>query len=333
MLRQRWAVGVDFGGTNIKYGLVDRRGRVAASVSLPTSAFARPKAFIEGTVRTVERLARSAGVRTTQLCGVGIGAPGPVDMPRGLVHSLVNVPGWRDVPLAGRLRARLRAPIFVDNDANLVALGEWRWGAGRSAHNLVCLTLGTGVGGGIVIGGRLYRGALGAAGEVGHMVIDAGGPRCGCGRRGCLEALVGTAAILRLGRGAMSRSSKLRALVRASHGRLMPRLIGRAARAGDPAAHQVWVEIGRRLGVGLANLVNLLNPERIVIGGGVSNNWTSFAPAMRKTLRAEAMDVPGRTVRVVRTALGDRAGILGAAVLVWGNTAAKRAGRGKREEG
>jgi glucokinase len=317
MMRRQWAIGIDFGGTNIKCGLVDRRGRVAASVSLPTRAFARPRAFIEGTARTVERLARSAGVRTTQLRGVGVGAPGLVDRYRGVVHSLVNVPGWRDVPLARRLRARLRVPVLVDNDVNLVALGEWRWGAGRGAQSLVCLTLGTGVGGGLVIGGRLYRGARGAAGEIGHMAIDAQGPRCGCGRRGCLEALVGTAAILRLGRGAMARSSRLRALVRASHGRLMPRLIGRAARSGDPAARQVWVEIGRRLGVGLANLANLLNPECIVIGGGVSNNWTSFAPTMRKTLRAEAMDVPGRTVRVVRTALGDRAGIIGAAVLVW----------------
>jgi len=330
MMRRAWAVGVDFGGTNIKYGLVDRRGRVAASVSLPTRAFARPQAFIEGTVRTVERLARSAGVRTTQLRGVGIGAPGLIDGRRGVVHSLVNVPGWREVPLAARLSRRLGVRVAVDNDANLFALGEWRWGAGRGARDLVCLTLGTGVGGGIVIGGRLYRGVRGTAGEIGHMVIDAGGPRCGCGRRGCLEALVGTAAILRLGRGAMSHSSRLRALVRAAHGRLMPRLIGRAARAGDPAARRVWVEIGRRLGVGLANLVNLLNPERIVIGGGVSNNWTLFAPAMRKTLRAEAMDVPGRTVRVVRTALGDRAGILGAAVLVWEEAGTKEEERGKR---
>ncbi len=314
---RHWTVGVDFGGTNIKCGLVSDRGRVAHLVSLPTHTCAHPRAFIAGVGRTVERLARDAGVRTASLRGVGVGAPGLIDCRRGVVHSLVNVSGWRDVPLAALLSRRLGVRVAVDNDVNLVALGEWRFGAGRGARDLVCITLGTGVGGGLVIDGALYRGISGAAGELGHMVIDARGPRCHCGRRGCLEALVGTAAILRLGRRAMADSPALRALVREAHGRLMPRLIGRAARAGDPAARRVWVEIGRRLGIGLANLVNALNPERVVIGGGVSNNWTSFSPTLIKTLRAEAMDVPGSAVRVVRTALGDRAGIIGAAVLVW----------------
>jgi len=315
-----WTVGVDFGGTNIKCGLVSDRGRVAHSVSLSTRACAHPRAFVDGVGQAVERLARGAGVRTTQLRGIGVGAPGLIDRRRGVVHSLVNVSGWHDVPLAARLSRRLGARVAVDNDVNLVALGEWRFGAGRGARHLVCVTLGTGVGGGLVMDGELYRGASGAAGELGHMVIDARGPRCGCGRRGCFEAMVGTAAILRLGRRAMTNSPALRALVREAHGRLMPRLIGRAARAGDPAARSVWAEIGRRLGIGLANLVNVLNPERIVIGGGVSNNWSSFYPALVKTLRAEAMDVPGRAVRVVRTALGDHAGIIGAAVLVWNAT-------------
>jgi len=319
----RWTIGVDFGGTNIKCGLVSDRGRVAHSVSLPTQTCARPRAFVDGIARTVERLAHVVGVRTTQLRGVGVGAPGLIDCRQGVVHSLVNVSGWRDVPLAGLLSRRLGVRVAVDNDVNLVALGEWRFGAGRGARDLVCVTLGTGVGGGLIIDGELYRGISGAAGELGHMVIDARGPRCGCGRRGCFEALVGTAAILRLGRRAVMGSPQLRALVRKAHGRLMPRLIGRAARAGDPAAQRVWVEIGRRLGIGLASVVNVLNPERIVIGGGVSHNWTSFYPTLIKTLRAEAMDVPGRAVRVVRTALGDHAGIIGAAVLVW-NAAPRR---------
>ena len=177
--------------------------------------------------------------------------------------------------------------------------------------------MGTGPGGGFILNGSLYRGASGAAGEPGHMVIDPHGPRCACGRRGCLEALVGTAAVLSLGRAALPRSARLRKLVRAHGGRLMPRLIGRAGRAGDPQARAVWAEIGGRLGKGLANLINLFNPERIVIGGGLANNWSLFAPAMRARVRAEAMRVPLRDVRIVRAQLGDYAGIVGAAVLVW----------------
>jgi glucokinase len=151
------------------------------------------------------------------------------------------------------------------------------------------------------------------------MVIDPRGPRCGCGRRGCLEALVGTAAIVALGRGALRTSARLRRLVRERGGRLMPRLIGQAGRAGDPSARVVWAEIGRRLGLGIANLINIFNPDRIVIGGGIANNWSLFGPAMRRTVRAEAMAVPARAARIVRAELGDYAGVVGAAVLLWDN--------------
>ena len=231
---------------------------------------------------------------------------------------MVNVPGWREVPLARLLARRLRCRCVVDNDANLVALGEWRFGAGRGARQLVCLTLGTGVGGGLILNGRLYRGASGAAGELGHMVIDPDGPHCGCGTRGCLEAHVGTAAVVRRGRAAMrAGAARLTTLVHEADGVLTPALISQAARAGDRAAKRIWLDVGRWLGIGLANVTNLLNPERIVIGGGLSNAWPFFAPALRSTLRAQAMAVPASAVRVVRAQLGDRAGIVGAAVLVW----------------
>jgi glucokinase len=265
-----------------------------------------------------ERLLEAAGLTRAQLRGIGVGAPGPVDAERGIVHTLVNVPGWREVPLARLLARRLRRPCRVDNDVNLVALGEWRFGAGAGSRHLVCLTLGTGVGGGLVFDGRLYRGAGGAAGELGHMVMDPDGPRCGCGRRGCFETLVSAPAVVRLAREAMRRGhGPLTALTRAAGGRLTSQLVGRAARAGDARARRVWHTIGRRLGLGLANVVNLLNPDRIVIGGGVAKNWPLFAPRLKATLRAEAMEVSVRGVRVVRARFADQAGVLGAAVLVW----------------
>lgn len=308
MAGRGWTVGVDFGGTNIKIGLVSDAGRVALVRILATRAHRCPQAFVEGVSRVVEELAQQAAVRPSQLRGVGVGAPGLVNGARGLIHTLVNVPGWREVPLGRQLARRLRCRCVVDNDVNCVALGEWRFGAARGARALVCLTLGTGVGGGLVLNGQLYRGVTGAAGELGHMVIDPDGPRCGCGSRGCLEAHVGSAAIGRLAR---------QKRFRQAGGRLTPELMARAARAGDAVARQVWRSVGCSLGIGVGSLINVFNPDRVVIGGGVSNAWSLFAPTMMRTIRAQAMTIPARAARVVRARLGDRAGILGAAVLVW----------------
>ena len=317
-----WTVGVDFGGTNIKVGLVTDAGRVAATQVLSAKRFGIPSKFVAGVGETVELLARSVRVSPRALRGVCVGAPGPVDAERGLVHRLVNVPGWRDVPLGRLLRQRLRCRCLVENDVNLVALGEWRFGAGRGARQLVCLTLGTGVGGGLICHGTLYRGASGAAGELGHMVIDPHGARCGCGARGCLEAHVGTAGILRLGRSVLHQQAG---------GRLTPALLNDAAGRGDGAAREVWRRVGRSLGIGVANLVNALNPDRVVIGGGVANAWRWFAPMLQRTVRAQALPVAAHAVRIVRAQLGDHAGVVGAAVLIWDET--QDGGRGARGVG
>ncbi len=314
-----WTVGVDFGGTNIKVGLVTTRGRTLASTVLSTRAHRTPRAFVEGVAGAIEQLAARTRQLRRRLVGVGVGAPGLIDASRGVIHRLVNVPGgWRGVPLRRMLRERLRCRCAVDNDANVVALGEWRFGAGRGTRQSVYVTLGTGVGGGLVIDGRLIRGHTGAAGEIGHMSLARNGPRCACGSRGCLEAFVGTAAILRKARRALrQRDGVLGRIVRDSGGHVTPELISRAARAGDRAARRIWEELGADLGVGLANVVNLLSPERIVIGGGVSKAWPWFAPSLMASLQAQAFRVPARAVRVVRAQLGDVAGVVGGAVLVW----------------
>ena len=321
MKKGHWAAGVDFGGTNVKVGLVDAAGRVVRTEAFSSSEASRPDTFVKRVGRAVEALSRSVGVRPSRLQGIGVGAPGPVDVQRGMIHFMVNVPGWREVPLGRLLERRLHCPCLVDNDVNLFTLGEWRFGAGRGADALVGMTLGTGVGGGLVFDGVLYRGCRGAAGEVGHMVIDPRGRRCGCGRRGCLEAQVGTAAILNMGAQAIRRQGGLlREGVRRAGGRLTPELISRAAAKGDRHAKAIWTEVGRRLGIGLANLVNLLNPDRIVIGGGIGNAWRWFAPTALSTVRSEAMAVHARAVRIVRAQLGNAAGVVGATVLVWNET-------------
>ena len=310
-------MGVDFGGTNTRVALVSQTGRIVDVQHLPSRAVGRPGTFVEALSRSIHALAQTVRLRPAQLRGIGIGAPGPVDVSRGVVYSMVNVPGWHDVPLQRRLQHRLGCPCLVDNDVNVFTLGEWRLGAGRGAEALVGVTLGTGVGGGLVLGGRLYHGCRGGAGELGHMAVNPSGRRCGCGARGCLEAQVGTAAIVSMGRQALRRSRTLRALARGPGGTLTPRLISCAAEQGDASARAIWAEVGRWLGVGLGNVVNLLNPDRLIIGGGVANAWRWFAPSMHVSLRAQAMAVHARSVRIRRAQLGNFAGILGAAVLVW----------------
>jgi len=320
-LRSRFpTVGIDFGGTNIKLGLVSFEGRVLASDVLPTQAFLNPQALIDGLHARTMALAAGLGVRRpTRFAGAGIGAPGLIDVRRGVVHQLVNVPGrWREVPLGPRLGARLGCRCVVDNDANVVALGEWRFGAGRGARDGVYVTLGTGVGGGLVVNDRLVRGASGSAGEIGHTIVRAGGAACACGGRGCLEAYLGTTALVRTA-ARLARSGRSPALARfVRHGdALSPSLISRAAAAGDPAARRVWQEFGRLLGLGLSSLVNALNPERIVIGGGIAKAWPWFIADTREALAEQAFAVSARAARIVRAALGSHAGIIGGAALVW----------------
>lgn len=318
MAQRTWAVGIDFGGTNVKIGLLNASHRITRVQVLASRDVGQPRGFVAAVTRTIASLTHSVGLRPSQLRGVGIGVPGLVDTTRGIAHGLTNLPGWREVPLRRLLEHRLRCRCLIDNDANLYALGEWRCGAGRGTRDMVCLTLGTGVGGGLIFNGELYRGAADAAGEIGHMVVDPRGRRCACGSRGCLEAQVGTAAILSMARRAIRQGAgPLRTLTRQSRGSLTPELVSRAARAGDGGARQIWIEIGRWLGRGVANLVNLLNPERVILGGGVANAWGLFAPTLTQTVRTQAMSVSARSVKIARAQLGNSAGIVGAAVLVW----------------
>ena len=274
-------------------------------------------AFLDAVTEAIKQLAASVSISPSRLAGVGIGAPGLIDAKRGLVHHLVNVAGWREVPLAATLSRRLHCRCAVDNDVNLITLGEWRAGAGRGVNNLVCLTLGTGVGGGIVMGGRLQRGVSGSAGEIGHTVLDPKGRVCACGNRGCLESFVSTRPILRQARGLLQRGDRrLSRAIAQNGGRLTPEVVSRVAATGGRAAQEIWNTLGFWLGVGIGNIVNALNPERVIIGGGVSQAWVRFIPAFRRSFRKVAMQVPARAATVTRAKLGDTAGIIEASMLI-----------------
>lgn len=300
-----FVLGIDIGGTRVKYGLINPSGTVVARKYLDTKTYSFSKtSLIEAVFNAAVSLLKKERLTLKHLTGVGVGVPGLVDPQKGLVQSLTNIPGWKNIPLKQILQNKFRVPVLIENDVNLITLAEWKFGAGKGVKNLVCFTLGTGVGGGLIIDNRLYRGEGFAAGEIGHMPINRKGPACNCGGWACFERYVGN-------RYLTERATR-------SFGRKIdsPRDVGDMAHAGKKEALRFWEEVGTQIGDALTGVVNLLNPRMIIIGGGVANNYTFFAPAVKQRIKERAMKIPASQVRVVRASLGDNAGIIGARVLV-----------------
>ena len=314
---QRRMVGaIDLGGTKI-YSAVLAEGEVLGEDLRPTDAQEGKEAVIARLVASLAAAANTAGVAHSDLAGVGVVAPGPVDWHTGHVMDPPNLPGWNDVALGPMLSERLGTRVVLENDANAAALGEYVAGAGRGAAALLYITISTGIGGGIVLGGELYRGVSGAAGEVGHMVIEPDGPVCGCGNRGCLEALASGTALARAGREALATGGApiLQRLVAGSGAPVTSALIARAAGEGDEDARRILRAAARALGIGLGNLVNLLNPDLIVIGGGAAQIGSSLLGPAEGVMRQIAF--PGAAARVrLRPAALEFAAIQGVASLV-----------------
>ncbi|MDO8729605.1 MAG: ROK family protein [Candidatus Omnitrophota bacterium] len=307
------AIGVDIGGTDVKLGIV-RHGQVLVRRSFPTASISSgPKALEEGIVAAVRSL---RGSFRGKVESVGVGVPGLVRVPQGIVQTCANVKGWKNVPLQSRLRRRLGVPVRVDNDVHAMALAEWRYGAGRGVRNLVCVTLGTGVGGGFILNGKLYRSRLGPSAEIGHVAIGETGPACSCGGSACLERYVGNRDLLRILRRKLESGAKSR-LPRLAGGRLdriTPEMVDRACEMGDRLAIETWEEAGCKIGLVLSKVVTLLSPDRIVIGGGLSRAGRWLFEPIRKTLRERAMHPLGK-IPVVPAKLGMSAGLIGAALL------------------
>ncbi len=313
-----YAIGVDLGGTKILTALVDATGRVVHRARVPTPR-SGPAGVVEAIAGTVDEVLRSAEVKLREVRGLCVGAPGPLDPRTGVVYEPPNLPGWHDVPLAALLGTRLRMAAHVENDANAAAVGEWWIGAGRGVSDLVYMVVGTGIGGGIIIGDVLLQGVSGTAGEVGHMTIDVNGPRCGCGRAGHLEAMAAGPAIARMAREAIvsGRKSAVLAMAGGDPGGITAQLVDEAAQRGDPLARDVLERAGYYIGVGVANLLNLLNPRRVIIGGGVSHAGDLIFDPIRRAVRELAFEHPARDADIVPAALGDDVGAIGAAAVVF----------------
>ena len=296
-------IGIDLGGTRVKMGLVDQRGKVIHRREISTPFNVKQADLITSLVVNIGDIIKKAGVRKGQVLGVGIGVPGPVDSKKGIVRYFPNIKGWEGVPLRSILERRLGLKVSLDNDVNAMTLAEHKFGAGKGALNLICLTLGTGVGGGIIINGGIYRGSTMCAGEIGHVPINEKGPRCNCRGIACLERYVGNRYILTRARRVFGKSITLEHL-------------SGLARKGNKSALAIWRDIGRKLGVALTGVVNLLNPDMIIVGGGVSKAGESILRPLRKEIKKRAMVDQARHVKVVRARLGTDAGIIGASLLV-----------------
>ena len=304
---KNYVIGIDVGGTNIKLGLVNPSGKIISRTNLETKAFIRnKKRLIDALIQAVKDLISQNGLKKKDIAGIGIGFPGLVDPVQGNVIFLPNIPGWKNVPFRQIFKNRLGIPTFIDNDVKLITLGEWRYGAGRGVKNLICLTLGTGVGSGLVLNNQLYRGASYVAGELGHMPLNEKGLSCNCGGYGCLETYIGKNYLYKSAGKMMNRK-----------GVTTPEMF-KLANQGNPKALKFWKEISTHLGNGLVGIVNLLNPELIIIGGGVSNNYKYIFPTVRGVIQKKAMIAQRSIVRIVRGQLGDDAGIIGAKALVSG---------------
>ena len=292
---------IGLGGTRIKAGLVDDDGQIVARSTVPTG---EPR----GGPEVVARIARAIEPMLGQATGVGLAAAGVLDRATGLIRESPNFPSWRDVPLGERLASEIGCPVTLDNDANAVVWGEARHGAGQGVDNLVGYTLGTGVGGGVVLDGRLWRGARGMAGELGHVVVVRNGHRCGCGGRGCLEQYVGAVALRRqlddLGYQALARSVDA------------PRVAADQARGGDRKLQGLFTQVGEHLGVAIAGILHALDIQRVILAGGLSGASDLFLEATQESMRAHAFKSMATGIDVIPGSLREDAGIIGAASLV-----------------
>jgi len=323
-LNRELVVGVDLGGTKILTVLADSKGQVLAKVNVPTEVSRGQDYIIAKIIESIQAVQRDTGAAPGAVQAIGMGVAGLTDPDHGFVHFAPNL-GWRDVPLGQIMHERLNIPIYLDNDANLAALGEHVYGAGRGADDMVYITVSTGVGGGLIFGGRVYHGAGGGAGEIGHITVMEDGPACRCGNTGCLEALAsGTAISLRAA--ALVAEGRGRGILAAAAGdksKISARVVAKAALNGDGEAQAVMQEAGRYLGIALSGLVNLLSPSLIVLGGGVmqSKSGELLWEAILEQVICRSMGSSLKKVRIIPSVLGSDSSVMGAVALAVGGKA------------
>jgi len=311
-------IGIDLGGTFIKVGLMNANRALSKPLQVPTPVSQGSDGVIDGMIAAAREVLATAGVSVSDVGAVGIGAPGPLDLKRGMVIAMPNVPGMDNAPIRDRLSEALGVPAVLDNDANAAAYGEYLCGAGRDVHSMVLLTIGTGIGSGIVLNGRVMHGAYGIGAEFGHMIVEAGGVACGCGQRGCLERycsathMAGWAA-----RQIQEGVSSALADALAANGELTAKDINEARRAGDALAVSAWDRAMTYLAVGCVNVCRIFDPEMIVLAGGMTRAGDDLLTPLRERFGELYWSLTTPHVDLALSTLGADAGVVGAAGLAW----------------
>ncbi len=317
-VREQFIVGVDLGGTNIAAGAMPTDGTREIAMRIgPTRADEGSAAVVDRIVRMVEDVIEQTraetGAERSDFLGVGIGSPGPLDRAKGIIIITPNL-GWKNFPLRDEIGTRVKLPASLDNDANCATFGEWWCGAAKGGRNVIGMTIGTGIGGGLILDGKLYHGSSDAAGEIGHTTIDSTGRRCKCGNYGCLEAYASGPAIAERAREQLQvdGDSILHAIVDGDIARITAQTVFEASKRGDPIAIEVVRDTAHFIGVGIANLINVFNPDTVVIAGGVTQAGDQLFDPMRAEVRRRAFKSAVDACRIVPGALPLSAGVVGA---------------------
>jgi glucokinase len=315
---EKYALGVDLGGTNIKIGIVSEKGKLIKSLSVKTEAEGGPKKVISNIVKGIDEILSKNKLK---IQGIGVGCPGVVNIRKGVVENAPNLPGWKNIKLGPILKDKFGYKIHLENDANAAAIGELIFGAGKKFDSFVMVTLGTGVGGGIVFNKKIFRGEFGAAGEIGHISIDMNGPKCNCGSIGCIEAYAGNSYLKEKVRSELPEhpDSKIWKLIDNDLLKVSPRIIQSASEKKDAYAKFVIERMGKQLGSALASLSNLLDISTFIIGGGVAGFGKPLFDSTRQTIAHRVLLPLRQRVLVLPAKLQNEAGIKGASSLVFYN--------------
>lgn len=313
---QEAVLGVDLGGTHIYAGVADTQGKILNREAVSVQVQEGPARILEALIETARKAMDPAKTPGVEIRAIGVGIPGSLDTSAGICHFSPNFPGWRDIGISAPIQNALGLPTFILNDVRCATLGEQYFGAGKGFQNFVCLAIGTGIGGGLVLNGTLYIGASGGAGEVGHMCVLPDGPRCNCGSRGCMEAIAaGPAITARAQKAVQEGRSRLLAKASPDLAKLTPKDVANAALRGDTVAINILQESGRAIGIGIANLITVLNPQRVIVGGGVAQAGELLMEAIRKEVSSRVFMVAPSRYQIVATSLGPEAGLVGSATL------------------
>jgi glucokinase len=313
------AIGVDLGGSKIGIALVKNNGEIEKYIKIPTFAEQGKELTISRIKQGIYQVIEEKDLQINNIAGIGIGAPGPVDYKEGVVHCAPNLPGWKEVPLANIIKDEFQIPVILENDANVAAWGEKKLGVARGIDDMVCLALGTGIGAGLILGGKIYHGKNNLAGEIGHIIVNKEGPRCNCGNYGCLEAYSSAAGIknriynkinsLKTEKQAFSFAPDLDEISLVQ--------IFKLARRGNEVVKDIVEEAIEYLGIGIATVINILNPEMVVLVGGLANEGEKLLTPLKEIIYKRAMSSHLPDLKIVFGKLGDYAGVIGAAALFW----------------